>query len=871
MAAVVSAASSVRSAPLWQRALPHVLAVLFFVVLACAYFAPIVFEGQSLAQHDIAQFQGGAQEVRAWTAAHGHEPLWTNSMFAGMPTYLISIHFPGDLLVYLQKALTLGLPSAVSNLFLALLCGYALGVALGLRPLVAVAGAVALGFSSYNLAILLAGHNTKSLALAYAPLVLGGLLVTFRRDKWLGAALFAVGLTLNLRANHPQITYYVGLLVVIYGIIELVAAVRAGRLPAFGQRVALLALGALLAVGVSFGRLYTTYEYSKFSNRAPSELKAAPGEGAASAAQQDEDYAFAYSYGVGETMTLLVPNFYGGSSSMALGPGSNMARALNAAGASPEMLAQMPTYWGDQAYVAGPVYLGAVVCFLFVLGLFVVDKRTRYWLLAGTLVSLVLAWGKNFDSLNSLIFHYLPGYRSFRAVSMGLVMAQLAVPLLGALALARVLRPRAAAVPAGAAGPPAEPLHPALAKAARAAAGAPVAAPDAPETRHRLRQLLYAGAVTAGVLALAWLASFGFDFAAPVDAELTKQGFTPQLLGALRADRADLLRNDVWRGLLLVGLALGTLYYYLKGKLGASSAAALVALLVLVDLWSVDKRYLGEKNFQPETIAQSFQPSPADELILKDKDLSYRVLNLQNPFNEAQTSYFHHSIGGYHGAKLRRYQDLIEREISPEMQALFGPGGGDFSRSHALNMLNTRYYLTGNDKQPVVRNPGALGNAWFVRAVQPVASPDAEMAALARINPGRTAVVDNVKFPAVSAAAVADTAATIALTSYAPDALGYRYSAARPGTVVFSEIYYADGWNAYLDGQPAPHFRADFVLRAMQVPAGAHRIDFKFEPKEFATGNAVSLAASIGVLLVLLGAGVYAGKRRPAAAEIAAG
>ncbi|MFD1467373.1 hypothetical protein ACFQ48_03975 [Hymenobacter caeli] len=868
MAAVVASAPLVRTAPLWQRALPHLLAVLFFVVLACVYFAPIVFEGKSLAQHDIAQFQGGAQEVRNWVVTHnGHEPLWTNSMFSGMPTYLISVHFPGDLTLYLQKALTLGLPSAVSNLFLALLCGYVLGVALGLPPLVAVAGAVALGFSSYNLAILLAGHNTKSVALACAPLVLGGLLVTFRRDKWLGAALFAVGLTLNLRANHPQITYYVGLLVVIYGIVELVAAARAGRLPAYGQRVALLAVGGLLAVGVSFGRLYTTYEYSKFSNRAPSELKAlpaAPGEApAASAAQQDEDYAFAYSYGVGETMTLLVPNFYGGSSSMALGPDSNTARELGTLGADPQAAAQMPTYWGDQSYVAGPVYVGVVVCFLFVLGLFVVDRRTRYWLLAGTLVSFVLAWGKNFESVNSLIFHYLPGYRSFRAVSMGLVMAQLAMPLLAALALARILRPRAVAMPVGPLGAPVAPVHPALAKAARAAAGAPAALPGSPETQARLRQLLYAGAVTAGVLVLAWLASFSFSFAAPVDAELTKQGFTPQLLGALRADRAELLRNDVWRGLLFVGLALGTLYFYLKGKIGLAPAAALVALLVLVDLWSVDKRYVGEKNFQPETIAQSFQPSAADQAILQDKDLSYRVLNIQNPFNEAQTSYFHKSIGGYHGAKLRRYQDLIEREISPEMQALFSPSGGDFTRTPALNMLNTRYYLTGNEKQPVIRNPGALGNAWFVRQVQPVATPDAEMAALTTLNPGRTAVVDNVKFPAVRAATYADTTATIALTSYAPDALAYRYSAAQPGTVVFSEVYYADGWNAYLDGQPAPYFRADFVLRAMQVPAGAHKIDFKFEPKEYATGNAVSLAASIGVLLVLLGAGAYVARRKP--------
>ena len=850
----VSTSLSSAPAPLWQRAWPHVLAVLFFVVLAVAYFAPIVFNHQTLAQHDITQFQGGAHETQQWLAEHGHEPLWTNSMFSGMPTYLISVHFPGDLFLYVQKVVALGLPGVVSNLFVALLCGYVLLVALGVRPLVAVAGAVALGFSSYNLAILAAGHNTKSWALAYAPLVLGGLILALRRNKWLGAALFTLGFTLNVRANHPQITYYLGLLVVIYGLVELVAAVRAGRLADFFGRVALLGVGAALAVGVSFGRLYTTYEYSKFSNRSPSELTALPpqpGQPAApSAKQQDRDYAFAYSYGIGETMTLLVPNFYGGSSAMPLGKDSHVAGA----GMPEEYLASMPTYWGDQSYVAGPVYVGVTVCFLFVLGLFVVDKRTRYWLLAGTLLSFVLAWGKNFETINNLIFDYLPGYRSFRAVSMGLVMAQLAMPLLAALALSRILRPRAADGPASPpASPATEPLHPALAKAARAAAGTPAVVVDSPENQYRTRQLLYAGAATAGVLLLSWLASFSFDFASPQDASLTQGGFTPQLMSALRADRAELLRNDVWRGLLFVGLTLGALYFYLKGKIQASVAASLVVALVLLDLWTVDKRYLGEKNFQTETIAESFQPSPADQQILQDKDLSYRVLNLQNPFNEARTSYFHKSIGGYHGAKLRRYQDLIERQIST-------------NNTSVLNMLNTRYVIVPPQKQgeaeQVQRNPGANGNAWFVRELRAVASPDAEMAALTSLDTRRVAVVDTHKFPAAKPATYADSSATIALTSYAPDALTYRYSATQPGTVVFSEIYYADGWQAFLDGQPVPHFRVDFVLRAMQVPAGAHEIKFTFEPKEYAIGNTVSLLSSIGVLLAVVAAGVFGFRQR---------
>jgi hypothetical protein len=853
----VSSSYSPTPAPLWQRAWPHVLAVLFFVVLAVAYFAPIVFNHQTLAQHDITQFQGGAHETQQWAAEHGHEPLWTNSMFSGMPTYLISVHFPGDLFVYVQKAVALGLPGVVSNLFVALLCGYVLLVALGVRPLVAVAGAVALGFSSYNLAILAAGHNTKSWALAYAPLVLGGLMLALRRNKWLGAALFTLGLTLNVRANHPQITYYLGLLVVIYGLIELVAAVRAGRLGDYLGRAVLLGVGAALAIGVSFGRLYTTYEYSKYSNRSPSELKAlppAPGQPAApSAKQQDRDYAFAYSYGIGETMTLLVPNFYGGSSAMPLGPDSNMARELNTLGAGSDALASMPTYWGDQSYVAGPVYVGVVVCFLFVLGLFVVDKRTRYWLLAGTLVSFVLAWGKNFETINNLIFDYLPGYRSFRAVSMGLVIAQLAMPLLAALALSRILRPREVDAPLGAAPTPTEPLHPALAKAARAAAGAPTVVVDSADNQYRTRQLLYAGAVTAGFLLLAWLVSFSFDFASPQDANLTQAGFTPQLLSALRADRAALLRSDVWRGLLFVGLTLGALYFYLKGKIQAGVAAGLVVALVLLDLWTVDKRYLGEKNYQTESIVESFQPSPADQQILQDKDLSYRVLNVANPFNEARTSYFHKSIGGYHGAKLRRYQDLIERQIST-------------NNTSVLNMLNTRYVIIPGQQQgqaeQVQRNPSANGNAWFVRELRAVQNPDAEMAALTSLDTKHVAVVDVTKFPSVKPATYADSSGTIALTDYAPDALTYRYTAAQPSTVVFSEIYYADGWQAFLDGKEVPHFRADFVLRALQVPAGSHEIKFVFEPKEYKVGNTVSLVSSLGVLLAVVAAGVFGSRRQ---------
>ncbi|GAB3300589.1 YfhO family protein [Hymenobacter tenuis] len=837
------------TAPLWRRVLPHLLAVLFFLVLAAVYFSPILFDGKTLAQHDIVQFNGGAHEAAQYREQTGQEALWTNSMFSGMPTYLISTRFPGDLSIYLHKLFTLGLPAVVANLFLALVCGYALCIALGLSPLVSVVGAVALGFTSYNLIILAAGHNTKSLSLAYAPLVLAGLLVTFRRNKWLGTALFALGLAMNVRSNHLQITYYLLLLVLIFGVVELVFAFREKRLPDFFTRTALLALAAVLAVGVSFGRLYTTVEYGKYSIRGKSELTtpapASAGQPAASSddvvgSGLDRDYAFGWSYGVGETATLLIPNFYGGASQMKLSENSKTGKALAAAGVPPvqltDYLAQMPTYWGDQPITSGPVYVGAVICFLFVLGLLVADRRTRIWLLVGTLLSIVLAWGKNFETFNYLMFDYFPGYNKFRSVSMALVIAQLAMPLLAVLALARVLRAAPTTTPVGAS------LHPSLAALAGPSA-------DHPDTAAMKQQVLRALGITAGLCALAFLAGLVADYAAPIDAQLQQQGFP---LDAIRADRASLLRTDVFRSLAFIAAAGAVLWFFLQRKLSAGLAAALVGLLTLVDLWSVDKRYLNNDNFQRETVAEQFVPSAADQQILQDKDLSYRVLNLQSPFNEANTSYFHKSIGGYHGAKLRRYQDLIERQI---MQ----------NNTQVINMLNTRYIIMpGQQGQPeqVQRNPGALGNAWFVSEVQKVQNPDQEINALTKLNTATTAVIDASKF-SVPKTTYATAGSNIALTKYSPDALTYRANAAQDGLVVFSEIYYADGWNAYLDGKKVPYLRANYVLRALPVPAGTHTIEFKFEPSEYALGNTISLVSSILLVAGLLVALFYAIKHRP--------
>jgi Bacterial membrane protein YfhO len=808
-----------------RHVLPHLLAVLAMLLLVVVYFSPIFFDHKTLVQSDVLQFQGSAREIMQWKEQHGHEPLWTNTMFGGMPAYLILVHFPGDLSQYLVSLFTLGLPTAAGNIFCALVCAYALFVALGMRWWLAIGGAIALGFSSYNLILLEAGHNTKSFALAYAPLVIGGVLVAFRRNRWLGVALLALGLTMNVRSNHVQITFYLAILLAVFFVVEFFGAVREKRLGSFFTTSALLGVAVLVAVGVSFGRLYTTASYSKYSIRGKSELTTAaptaPGEAPATPGTEagsglDRDYAFGWSYGVGETLTLLVPDFYGGASTHALDKSSATATALRGMGVGEEQLDQylqsLPLYWGAQPFTSGPVYIGAVVVFLFILGLFIVERRIAMWLLLASVLGIMLAWGKNFEAFNYFIFDYLPGYNKFRAVAMALVIPQLAMPVLALLAAWRLV-----SVPAD-------------------AISGPTVLPSGGTRQSALMRAVYA---TGGLLVFAFLVALVADPTTASDAQLAKQGFP---VAAIVEDRASMARGDVFRSLFFVLAAAAALYFFLRGKLSARTAGLTLSALLLVDLWGVDKRYVNSSDFKENVSQEHFQPSPADLQIHQDKGI-YRVLNMGNPFNDGRTSYFHFSVGGYHGAKLRRFQDVVERQLS-------GPNG-----SKMLDMLNTRYVIPREPNQPVQRNPAALGNAWLVREVKTVQNPDQEMAALTTLDPATTAVVDAGKFPAVKAGAIDPGAGAISLTSYEPEKLTYAANLTNPAVAVFSEIYYADGWNAYLDGKPAPYFRANYLLRAMQLPAGQHTVEFRFEPKEYAIGNTVSLISSILLVLLIAGAG----------------
>ncbi|WP_276498769.1 YfhO family protein [Pontibacter litorisediminis] len=798
--------------------LPHAIAVLIFLVLTAVYFSPVLFQDKGLAQHDILQFKGGAKEIQDYRERTGEEALWTNSMFGGMPAYLIQTHFPGDWSGYIHKILTFDLPALAGNIFITLICAYILLVAMGMSTWLAIIGAVAFSFTSYNLIILEAGHNTKSLTIAYIPMVLAGLIYALRRNLWVGAALFAVGLTMNLHFNHLQMTYYMLLLVLVFGVVEIIYAVKHGTFAELLKRGLVLLVAAILAIGVNFGRLYTTAEYSKYSIRGKSELTQ-PNSGDNVGSGLDREYAFNWSYGVSETMTLLIPDFYGGSSSAPLDTDSETYKAFTKMGAAPAQAEQLvkqglPMYWGPQPMTSGPVYVGAIVVFLFVLGLFIVDRRWTSWLVAGTILSLLLAWGKNFEAFNYFMFDYFPLYNKFRAVSSALVIAQITIPFLAILALWKLINERS-------------------------------------QIKDLDKKLLISGGITAGICLLVWLFAGTASFMSETDQRLIQAQFP---IDAIRADRGSMMRSDAFRSLVFILLAAGLLYFYVKNKVSATVAVAGVGILVLVDLWSVDQRYLNNGDFERRVVENYFSPTPADQMILQDKEdaargLSYRVINLPNPFNDARTSYFHKSVGGYHGAKLRRYQDLIDRHISR-------------NNLEVLRMLNTRYAITGDPKQPVQRIPDALGNAWFVEEVQPVESPDAELDALTMFDAGATAVIDVSKFPIERRYFSADSA-NIKLTEYEPNYLKYEYAAAKEGLVVFSEIYYPEGWQAYLDGEPVEHIRANYVLRAMEVPAGKHTIEFKFEPQSYYTGNTVSLISSILLVLVIAGAIFYAVKKQP--------
>ncbi|MEN8202216.1 MAG: YfhO family protein [Bacteroidota bacterium] len=804
----------------FNKLIPYISAVVLFLIISFAYF-PDVLDGKQLGGHDNANFKGMAKEIKDFREETGKEALWTNSMFVGMPGYLVSLKYKGNVLMYLDRLLQAG-PRPVSFVFLYLIGFYILMLALRVNPWLAIAGAIAFAFSSYNFVIIAAGHNSKAIAIGYMAPVIAGMLLAFRGKRFLGTVLTGIAMALQIRAGHLQITYYTLIIVFVFGLFQLYYAFKEKYVKDLLITIAFLLVAVGFSVGSNAARLWTTSEYGKYSMRAPSELTM---EEADKTSGLTKSYATSWSYGIDETLSLLVPGIKGGSSDGSLSEKSEtyalFARS-NPAQAK-EVIKHLPLYWGEQVSTAGNVYVGAIVVFLFVLGMFIVDRKVKWWLLAVSVLGITLAWGKNLMFLTEFFLDHVPGYNKFRTVSMTLVIPALAMPMLGMLALNKVLFGEI-------------------------------------EKKKLYYALKWSAGITGGVaLLFALLPDLAGNFVSARDSS-----YQEALADALQADRRILLRTDAFRSFIFIGLSVGLILLYKMQKIKVNVVIALMAVLFLADMWPVNKRYLNKEDFSNKRQAQQpFTPSAADQFIMNDPGHNNRVLNLTvSMFQDASTSFFHPSLGGYHGAKMRRYQDIIETGMMNDLNALFAAVQSQnyetvdstLARTNILNMVNTKYIILNPETQPIV-NRHARGNAWFVNRVRMVKNADADMAALASIDLINEVTLDKrfegsldkKTFPA-------DPSASIGLTEYQPNRMVYLSESGSEQLAVFSEMYYEEGWQATIDGEKADHLRVNYLLRGMLIPEGSHEIVFEFHPRSYYTGTTISLISSLLLLLLCIGA-----------------
>lgn len=794
-----------------EQVLPHLVAIIVFLLVTVIYFKPVFFEHKSLTQHDIQQWEGGAKELIDFRKTTGDEALWTNSMFSGMPGYLINVQWGNGILGKFQIAMAMGLPHPVRIVYLSFLCFYILLLSFGVRPYLAIAGALAFGLSSYNIIGISAGHNSRIAAVAFMPLVLAGIRTVFKGKHLLGFTLTALAVALELRVGHLQITYYLFLMISAYGISEFFFAFKRKELAPFIKRSGILLAAGVLGLTTFIGSLLSTMEYGKYSIRGKSEL--AQVESGENNDGLTKDYAFQYSNGIFEPMTLFISNVMGGSSQQKLAIDSETAKFMLKQGAAKPQVEQqiqkMPTYWGDQPLTA-PYYAGAIIVFLFILGIITLPKQHTIWLIAMAILGIMLSWGSSFSIFNYFMFDYFPGYNKFRSVTFAIIIPILAMNLLGFVALEKFL--------------------------------------DLEWNPKTKKQLGIAVISTAGLALILWLFAGVFGYRGAVDGQLPEW-----LLAPLRADRQSLLKGSAMAALILIGISAAAVYATITKKIKPSILYLTLSFLMLVDLWSTDKTLLNDSNFKRNPTRTFFQKTEADNLILNDKSLDFRVFNLQNPWNEARTSYYHNSIGGYHGAKLRRYQDLISSGLSTEHEeaiSILRNGSTDFSDLGVLNMLNTKYLVIGPSKDAVVINTSSNGNAWFVANLENVNSADDELSKTLTIDTKTTAVITQSKF---KAATKLGPNGSLTLTKYSPNKLAYKSSNENSGLAVFSEIYYKDGWIATIDGKEAPIIRANYVLRALEIPSGEHIIEFTFKPSIYNWANPVMMASSWIIILLILG------------------
>ena len=823
----------------FKKLLPDLIAIIAFVAIAFAYFFPADFEGRILYQHDTAAGRGAGQEALEYYTQTGERTRWTNSTFSGMPTYQTSPSYNStDSLVQVVKAYHLWLPDNVWYVFVYLLGFYILLRAFNFRPLLASLGAIVWAFSSYFFIIIAAGHIWKVWALAYLPPMIAGIVLAYRGKYFWGLAVTALFAAFEVNANHVQMTYYYLFVIAFMIVAFLVDAIMKKQVMRFVKATVVCIVAAAIGIFINISNLYHTWEYSKETMRGKSELVK---ENSANQTDSglERDYITQWSYGIGETWTLLVPNVKGGASV----PLANNELAMKKA--NPQyygLYAQIGQYWGEQPGTSGPVYVGAFVVMLFVLGLFIVKGPMKWALLAATILSFMLSWGKNFMGLTDFFIDHFPMYSKFRTVASILVIAEFTIPLLAMMALKKVV--------------------------------------DEPELlKKRFKALVASFVITGGaclLFALAPTLCFS-DFVSSSEMQALSQFPSDQLgplLANLREVREAIFTADAWRSFAVIVLGTIMLLLYRIGKVKASHMVLVIILLCLVDMWTVNKRYLNDGMFVSKSIKELPQQMTAtDEEILKDKSLDYRVLNFAtNTFNENETSFYHKSIGGYHAAKLRRYQELIEAHIQPEMMdamRAISEKQGDFTQIAGdslypvINMLNAKYFvmpLQDGMTMPL-RNPYAFGNAWFVDKVQYVANANEEIDGVGKVDLHHVAVADSQFKEVLGESAVQDSTSVVSITAYQPNNLKYKAESKNGGVLVFSEIYYP-GWTATVDGKPVDIGRVNYVLRAINIPQGKHDIELDFHPTSVSNTETVAYVAECLLLLVFIGGGVMEWRRR---------
>jgi hypothetical protein len=802
----------------------HLAIIGIFISLCFVYFSPAL-QGKALYQSDVLMAQGMQKEIMDVRAKDGKGPLWTNSMFGGMPAFQIWVQYPNNVTTYVISFFKTVFPNPIDTVLLYLLGAYLLFCVLRMNPWLAAAGAIAFAFSSYNFQIIDAGHSNKAMAIAFFPPILAGIIMTFRRQYLIGAVLTALFLAIEIRTNHIQMTYYLFIALLIYVGIELYHAVKTKTTQDFLKSFGYLAAAALLAIAVNAGMLWTTYEYGAETIRGKSNLKtekSEPNNGL------DREYAYQWSQGLGESLTFLVPNAYGGASGSGnLDKNSEVAKVLSTKGIPAEQLMPamqqlsqigLSTYWGDKQFTSGPWYFGASICFLFVLGLFIVKNRIKWWILSASLLCLLLSFGRHLPFLSDIFFDYFPLYNKFRAVESILVITAFLIPVLAILAVKEVA------------------FH----------------TEDPKKLNKSLLNSLY---ITGGLLIiLIAVPTVLMDFKTQNHNAFIEQltqvtngdrAFADSIAKALVDDRISLARMDALRSLFFVLIGAGLIWALIRKKMNPQVTFIILAGVILTDMWNIDRRYLNNEKFVEKNIlAQQFKTRDVDQIIQRDGSI-YRVLDLAsgNPFSNSIPSYFHKSIGGYHAAKLKRYQEVLDKQFNGAIN------------EDVLDMLNTKYLITSDqngEKETMVNRSTAAGNAWFVQDVEYVKSADEEMLAISSFDPKKVMVVHEEFKPLIDIKKVGyDGNAFIRLTNYHPDHMTYEYSSGRDVLAVFSEIWYEKGWNAYLDGEKIPYFRADYLLRAAQLPGGNHKLEFKFEPSSYYTGEMISLFASILLILGL--------------------